>query len=349
MKVFVYEYSCALVSELPIIAAVRKEGWAMLSAFLDDFAALPGTEAVTLLAEDIACTLPGVTCRRVDSQDEKTAFVECCREADFTLAIAPEFDELLLRRCQWIAEAGGRSLGCSVEIVTLAGDKLELARQLRAKGVRTPPCVSWPDCSQGPPFPFPVVLKPRFGAGSQATFLARNRKQLDSAYAQARREGWCGPMLVQPFVPGKSVSVTFLVGPRHRLVLLPASQELSEDGRFYYQGGTLPLIGELSQRAIRLGRQAIDSLVGIHGYVGVDLVLGRSTNGSGDCVIEINPRPTTSYVGLRALTGSNLAAALLNIVQGTAAPVLAWRSSTVRFYADGSIEELERDGGSTDP
>ena len=45
---------------------------------------------------------------------------------------------------------------------------------------------------------------------------------------------------------------------------------------------------------------------GLQGYVGVDLVLGEET-----CwLIEINPRPTTSYVGLRRVIDLNMAAAI---------------------------------------
>jgi predicted ATP-grasp superfamily ATP-dependent carboligase len=47
------------------------------------------------------------------------------------------------------------------------------------------------------------------------------------------------------------------------------------------------------------------------GYLGVDLVLGDDPSGADDRVIEINPRLTTSYVGLRAAALCNLAEAML--------------------------------------
>jgi hypothetical protein len=48
----------------------------------------------------------------------------------------------------------------------------------------------------------------------------------------------------------------------------------------------------------------------------VDLVLGDAADGSRDFAIEINPRLTTSYLGLRALARGSLAAALLRAVRG---------------------------------
>ena len=52
------------------------------------------------------------------------------------------------------------------------------------------------------------------------------------------------------------------------------------------------------------------------GYVGVDLVLGRAPDGSEDAVIEINPRLTTSYIGLRSAAVGSLAEAMWHVARG---------------------------------
>ena len=75
---------------------------------------------------------------------------------------------------------------------------------------------------------------------------------------------------------------------------------MSDDGRFVYLGGSLPLPHALASRATRLAQQAVAALPDPLGYVGVDLVLGADADGADDYVIEINPRLTTSYIGLRA-------------------------------------------------
>ena len=59
-------------------------------------------------------------------------------------------------------------------------------------------------------------------------------------------------------------------------------------------------------------------------------------DGSGDYVIEINPRLTTSYVGLRALARTNLAAAMLAVVAGQSAN-LCFGTEQVEFTADGTV------------
>jgi predicted ATP-grasp superfamily ATP-dependent carboligase len=121
-------------------------------------------------------------------------------------------------------------------------------------------------------------------------------------------------------------------------VPLPAAeQRLSADGRFHYRGGTLPLPPDLGARAQRLAVQAVQAVPGLHGYVGVDLVLSGAADGRDDEVIEINPRLTTSYVGLRRLARFNLAEAMLRVAAGDSVPPLTWLPGPVRFSADGRI------------
>jgi predicted ATP-grasp superfamily ATP-dependent carboligase len=144
-------------------------------------------------------------------------------------------------------------------------------------------------------------------------------------------------MILQEFVAGQPVSVAFLCGPAGNVPLLPASQLLSDDGRFKYLGGELPIPPPLADRALRLAKQAIGCVPGLLGYVGVDLVLGEADDGSRDFAIEINPRITTSYVGLRALAESSIAGAMLKVAAGEAPPELRWKPGRVRFTAGGSV------------
>ncbi len=308
MRVFVYEYTCASAAA---DTSLHAEGRAMLAAVLDDFRRVPGVEPVTLPA------------------DEELAFRDLARASDATLLIAPEFDDILYHRCRWAEEAGGRLLGPSSAAVRTTADKVFLAELLCRRGVPTPPCLS----PSREALTFPAVLKPRDGAGSQATFLVRNSEDLPVCLARAAEDGWRGELVIQPFVPGLAASVAFLVGPRGAVPLLPAAQDLSDDGRFRYLGGSLPLADDLAGRAVRIGRRAVEAVEGLRGYVGVDLVLGDSADG--DRVIEINPRLTTSYVGLRALARTNLAGAMLRVAAGEEAR-LAWRAGKVSFRADGT-------------
>jgi predicted ATP-grasp superfamily ATP-dependent carboligase len=320
MRVLIYEHTCALSpSEAGSCVSLLREGRAMLSAIVEDFARVAGVEVVTI--EGAA----------------EAAFKEEASRADYTLVIAPEFDDILLTRCRWVEEAGGRLLGPTSAAVQLAADKLALADYWARCSLPTPPCRLLLAGEVPASIFYPSVCKPRFGAGSQATFLLRRPEDLTAVWQSAEVKSFAGAMLFQPFVAGQSGSVAWLIGPKQQVPLAAAEQHLSADGRFHYQGGFLPLQKTLAERAVALTRPAIEVTPGLLGYVGVDIVLGDAGDGSQDYLIELNPRLTTSYIGLRKLAKSNLVQLMLQLARGEAIHEPEWQQQMVRFSAAGRI------------
>ncbi len=94
----------------------------------------------------------------------------------------------------------------------------------------------------------------------------------------------------------------------------------------------------MARRATELADRALEALPAALGYVGVDLVLGKAADGSEDYVIEINPRLTTYYVGLRAASEDNLAAALLANAGGLCESP-RFRDGHLEFLSNGTIRK----------
>jgi hypothetical protein len=102
----------------------------------------------------------------------------------------------------------------------------------------------------------------------------------------------------------------------------------------------LPLAPGLAVRATELANRAVAALPPVVGYVGVDLVLGAEPDGREDAAIEINPRLTTSYVGLRAAAQANLAGAMWTIAQG-AMPQVDFSTRPLEFDANGNVSFMQ--------
>jgi predicted ATP-grasp superfamily ATP-dependent carboligase len=173
--------------------------------------------------------------------------------------------------------------------------------------------------------PFPAVLKPVDGCGSQGLQLLGNMAELPAGLEP-------GQWRLEELIPGQAVSVAVLCGPQERYALPACEQRLSSDGRFTYLGGRFRLPPKLDGRARNLALAVMKALPPTTGYVGIDLVLGDAADGSGDRIIEINPRLTTSYIGLRELAESNLAAAMLAVAEGKPAD-LRFSNKEIEFSA----------------
>jgi predicted ATP-grasp superfamily ATP-dependent carboligase len=134
------------------------------------------------------------------------------------------------------------------------------------------------------------------------------------------------------------VSVLCIAGGGSILPLDPCRQRLSEDGAFRYLGGSVPLgEAELSERACALAVTAVGSFRDPGGFIGVDLLLGET--GKDDQVIEINPRPTTSYCALRRRSPVNLAQLSLDLLAGGKPANPNWPPHQESYNSEGRVKE----------
>lgn len=317
MRIFLYEYACALSTRSGIPDSIVREGRAMRDALARDLAQA-GARLLTLDA--------------VPREQEYEFFCQCLCKADAAWIIAPELERILVARCQWTEQAGVRLLGTPVNVLRWLTDKWQQYVHLKQFGVPVPE--SW---EKPPPGDVgPCVCKPRFGAGSYRVQWWRVVQDTTPTFGSAlSAQG--GSFLWQEYVPGQPASIACLCGVKQRIVLRAATQRLSQDGSFRYLGGSLPLAEPLETRARRLAEMVLAAVPQLRGYIGIDLVLGTAADGSRDYVIEINPRLTTSYVGQRALCQQNLAELTLRLLQGENVSPPTWKDKHLGFDSYGNL------------
>ncbi len=336
MHVFVYEFVTGggfVDSDDPLPSSLLAEGRAMIGALVEDLSRIEGCTISTMRDRRLDdFVLPAQTHVLRRSKDDRVTFCRLAATADWTIVIAPEFDNHLHLRTSWVENEGGRLLGPSSNLVRLAANKRKLAERLAASGISVPMSRRINSGDQLPTdFSYPAVIKPVDGAGSIDVRQIVSASESISADIDERR--------LERLCPGMPVSVSFLCGPAGHQALTPCRQVLSEDGRFSYRGGALPLDQELAVRAQSLAARAIDTLENPLGYLGVDLVLGEDASGKEDVVIEINPRVTTSYVGLRMAASGNLAAAMLGVASGQQVS-LSFDDQPLQFDATGAVHAI---------
>lgn len=314
----------------------------MRRAIAADFAAIAGPPSVRVIVT-LDSRMPEDdgpwTIERIAPGESVPRLRQLAQPADFTVLIGPETMGVLAQLTRELDEAGARTLGSTAEAVELTGDKMQLAECLKNAGIDTPP-TRFVTPAAGLPFDasYPAVVKPVDGAGSLDTFLITN------PYGVPRDLRALPAAILQPFVPGVPMSASFLVGldGEAYLIGIGAQRMAIRDGRFEYRGGIVPIScpGALAQLT-----PAVALIPGLRGFVGVDFLWEPTEHHA--TVLEINPRPTTSYVGLAKLLGPGvLARAWLNLYDtsapGNRAPLRALaddvhRQPPVSFDSSGSF------------
>jgi tyramine---L-glutamate ligase len=345
MRVFVSEYvTSGAWRESEVPASLLREGSAMLCSLVSDFARIKDCEvATTWDGRKGHCPLfdeeaDNIEVQVVTPPEEACAFEEQCRAADYVLVIAPEFQNLLANRCGKVEILGTELLNCSVEGIRQCTDKFTLSRLLKDHQIPTIPTRAVPNPHRLPEtqLEFPLVIKPRDGAGSQDTYLISHAKdwQQFKNETQGKGQNW----ILQPYIAGRTLSVAAIIGEpdwngEPWLEIFPlAEQRLTNDGRFGYLGGRIPETIHLQHIAAERVRAVASLLPRLSGYVGLDL-LAPFDSPEELLVVEINPRLTTSYLGYRVLADQNLAEYLLPASRPE--EPLRWKPESVRFTADG--------------
>jgi predicted ATP-grasp superfamily ATP-dependent carboligase len=153
---------------------------------------------------------------------------------------------------------------------------------------------------------FPIVLKPVDGVGCEGVCRVDHHYGLFPALEKVRSITGHGQLVMQSLAAGTHVSVSVLAGQNRCMPLSLNRQLIREGACFQYLGSQVPFSHRAGGHCMELACSAVKLLPGLKGYVGVDLILSKESAQ----LIEINPRLTTSYIGLRQVSQVNVAQAI---------------------------------------
>jgi tyramine---L-glutamate ligase len=342
LTVLVYEYFTGggfPAKDIP--GGLAAEALGMLWALLSDFSRwgkvrtiaaldprfedrIPGLNRNTLPADEIVCA----------PQNHHPEFYgSLLKRCDTALLIAPETDGLLAVLAAQAEAAGVPLLGSSASAITIAGNKASCHKVFRAAKLPTPRTRSatFDGAMQAARrMNCPLVIKPVDGVGCEGVCRVDKLSDLAENLKTLRRATSHEQILLQSFVAGTHVSVSLLVGINRCLPLSLNLQLIEAGSPFRYMGSQVPFCHPVGCRAMELACSAVNLIPGLKGYVGVDLVL---TEDSAQ-LIEINPRPTTSYIGLRQVSSVNVAQAIWEACIGGILPECISFSGQVRIKKD---------------
>ncbi len=295
----------------PLPASLAREGDMMLAALVKDVAAVGGIEIATVRDRRLRDVDLPATFRVVSAPDDPwLVWRNAVQAADAVWPIAPETGGALTRLSELVIAAGRTLIGSRPNAVALAASKLATAELLAAHGIAVVPTVPLEAALHDdlPAAPNGWVVKPDDGAGAESTRLFRRRDDM-------RR--WLGAapdrdnFVIQPYVEGVAASLSVLCQNGCSWLLSCNRQEVViENGEFRFCGS---LVGGLEQRRPRyepVAAAVAAAIPDLWGYVGIDFM----DSAAGPLVLEVNPRLTTSYVGLGRATRMNPAGLVLGLI-----------------------------------
>jgi tyramine---L-glutamate ligase len=237
---------------------------------------------------------------------------------DMGLVIAPD---LLLPGFTKILEDNTHNLGCSSLVAAVCANKVMTGRILGQHGVPVP----------GKADAGPRVVKPVAGCGS-ARVRITDAPPGEDEFAQQYIDG---EHLSASFVCSRNTGEACLYYSGKPPLALALNRQIIrvDDGQFHYLGGETPADHPRAEEIIGIARKAV-SVLGCQGYAGVDMVVADRAY-----VVDVNPRITTSIVGIAAVMEGEIAAILVDASHGGGPEAVHLRGK-VRFTKDGQVTLL---------
>jgi len=321
LKLFVCEFITGggLCAEaLP--ESLVKEGMLMRDALLRDLIQLGDYEIVTMHDSRLGASPLVKNSEAVETQFDD-AFKSMLTQVDLVWLIAPETGGILLKLSEMCYEAEVIFIGCEFDATLLGTSKSLTYEALQEAKIFTIPVIAGEDfvlkadfaCAQSvqPLNAGRWVAKPEDGAGCDGIRIFDDLQKLMD---WLKRDNRYLNYLVQPYQAGIAASFSMLCRGGKGWLLSCNKQHVSIDSNtFSLKGVTVNGMQAYWQRFETLARKIAKMLPDASGYIGVDVIVDAENDKI--YVVEINPRLTTSYVGLHEAIGQNPAKIILDSIK----------------------------------
>jgi hypothetical protein len=326
--------------------SVLSEGFAMLRTLAADFEAA-GHEVTVFLDARLSklnppiaadCTIPVFY-----AQEAEKFLVNAAKTNDAVYVVAPETGQTLQSLVQLVGQTGKLSLNCEVSTIRKVSDKTVLWETLKNSCLDVPETMTF-NFDAGlaevksaikTKLSYPVVFKPVDGVSCSGLSIVKEDAQVENAIAKIRAESVGNHFIAQEFIRGEAVSVSLLCTRTEALAISLNRQNVklaTPEAASSYEGGVVPFDHPFKHEAFKMAEKVTGSFAGLRGYVGVDLVLAEDK----PFVVDVNPRLTTSYVGLSRVAGFNVAEAMVKAVLKNKLPARRESNGFVYFSKVGT-------------
>ncbi|MHA2393574.1 MAG: ATP-grasp domain-containing protein [Promethearchaeota archaeon] len=326
-KIFVFEYvSGGGFSQIDIPNSLFCEGFSMLRTIIEDFKSLE-FEISTLIDSRIKHLSKLLTTDHVEMITKKDVllkkFKTLVNQCDSAFIIAPESSNLLYKFTKIIKKYDKTLLSTNIKAIKIGSSKLTTDKFFQENSIFTPKTYLIPIKKQMLDIEFivqkynelnkPIVVKPNNGVGAESIYFFETQDQIRNFFQEFKQKiDIRRDYILQEYIAGKDLSASLIgvssnMNPQIKIPLLLSinSQNVNVKSSNYeseYFGGYTPIENH-QEKSLKLTKiLEKTNFSQFSGYFGIDLIINEDSK---FCFIEINPRLTTSYIGLRNVINEN--------------------------------------------
>jgi tyramine---L-glutamate ligase len=168
---------------------------------------------------------------------------------------------------------------------------------------------------------YKLIVKPLCGVDCQDMVILSNLEDIAIIKEKFPKNS---QVIVQEFIPGENVSVS-LISDGKKAIPISLNKQYTDmkKEKQEYLGGELPYNHPLAKSAFSVAKKVVESVDGIKGFVGVDLIIRDSeitkssdfeVNQDSIYFLEINSRFTTPYVGINKIANFNIGKTIIDLL-----------------------------------
>lgn len=300
-------------SQRALPTSLINQAMLMLNALVQELSILPFIQLTVL--QDWRCKpliLPKNAKSVWISKDQSIAsfLPKLIDENDAIWLIAPETEAILQKISQLVEDQTKILLNSSSQAVAICSDKLRTIQQLKHNAVSIVETVDLDTFSDD--FAKPWVVKTKQGVGCLDSYYLATNKELTQLTVKLKPHS---NYIIQPYIGGESLSLSCLFKDGKAWLLCCNKQHVSlRLGQFKLLSCDVNINHNQAMRYQQVIKQVAKAIPGLWGYVGIDMI---KTEANDVLVLEINPRLTTSYVGISSALGLNVAKLIIEMIERT--------------------------------
>ncbi len=312
MRLLVFEFITGggfIKQALP--QSLLQEGYLMRNALLDDLGIIADLELLVLQDERLALNDAALGIGMQYVQITQTVDLQTflsARQSDYDAVwlIAPETDGILAQWCQFFSEQSKYLFTSAQQAVAICQDKLGTSKLLQQAGIASVPSRLY-DFTAMDEFAG-WVIKVNDSVGCDQVFLIARGQDGARLLAQL---AVAKTYIIQPFIKGRSLSLSclFYQGNAYYICCNQQHTEI-EQQQFVLTACKVNIQNNHAEKYQALCQAVAEAIPQLFGYVGIDFI---ETETGENLILEINPRLTTSYAGIKAALGVNIAELVLKL------------------------------------